>query len=373
MAAMSSSAPKSFRPTLARIDLKALAHNASLAQRLVGPEVKLLAVVKANAYGHGAIPVSQALVQAGVDFLGVATPEEGLELRGAGIKIPILLLGGAFAASGEELREHFLTPVVYHKTHLSHLTKNLSGELPCHLKVDTGMSRLGIFPQELPDMLKLFQSYPLLKLTGILTHLAKADETFSDGTAAQFLLFEQVEETVKNWASKVPVFHIANSAAILGKKVKAGQWARPGIMLYGANPHPRLEAGRDLKPVMNFETKIVSLKEVAAGTAVSYGGDWVAERPSRIAVLPVGYADGYLRSLSNRGMVLVKGKRAPVVGRVCMDLTMIDVTDIPEVGLGDPVCLWGSGLPVEEVAEWAGTISYELLCGVSKRVPRVYL
>lgn len=362
---------QNFRPTVARINLAALLSNVRLAQKLAGPKTSLLAIIKADAYGHGAVEVAKTLASSSVKALGVATPEEGLELRQAGIELPILILGGGFGASGEELRHAQLTPVIYHRSQLATLAKGLSAELTCHLKIDTGMTRLGVLPEELSTLLKDLQNYPYLKISGVMTHLAQADETFEAATAQQLNRFANIEQDLQPLGD-LETLHLANSAAILGQRVPEGHWARPGIMLYGANPHPRFKTGQKLKSVMNFETEIISLKNIPAGTAVSYGGDWVAKRPSRIAVLPVGYADGYLRALSNRGEVLIQGKRAPIAGRVCMDLTMVDVTDLSEVKLGEKVCLWGEDLPVSEVAEWAGTISYELLCGVSKRVPRTY-
>ncbi len=362
-----------FRPTRATIDLDALRHNFALAQELSGPSVALLGIVKANAYGHGALPVAKVLESEGIQALGVAMAEEGIELRTGGIRCPIFLLAGPYGAPGDLLSEFQLTPVLFNLEQIESLEKTLSSPLAVHLKIDTGMTRLGVRPEGLPQILKSLKGSRRLELTGVLTHLARADETFEGPTAEQYKIFEAVEEQVRKEISGVKFFHIANSAAILGKKIGPCNWARPGIMLYGSNPHPRLEAGRRLKPVMHFETQIISLKDIPKGAAVSYGGEWVTSRPSRIAVLPVGYADGYIRHLSNRGEVSIKGERVPVVGRVCMDLTMIDVTDLRGVSLGDPVTLWGPGLLAEEVAERAGTISYELFCAVSSRVPRRYL
>jgi alanine racemase len=361
-----------FRPTVARIDLDALRHNFALARQLAGLQVGMLGMVKANAYGHGALAVAKVLEDEGAVALAVATPDEGIELREGGIKAPILLLGGPFSAPGELLVQHRLTPILYNTEQVEFLNSTLDSRLEVQLKIDTGMTRLGILPAEVPSMLKAISKASHLSLSGILTHLAQADTTVAGPTAEQYQRFDQVEALVKKQAPEVQFFHIANSAAILEKKLGPCNWARPGIMLYGANPHPRLEEGKKLKPVMHFETKIVSLKSVPAGTAVSYGGDWVAKRSSRIAVLPVGYADGYIRHLSNVGEVLIRGQKAPVIGRVCMDLTMIDVTKVPGAVLGDTVLLWGKDLPAELVAAKAGTISYELFCAVSPRVPRIY-
>jgi alanine racemase len=361
-----------FRPTQALIDLEALRHNFSLARELAGAHRPQLAIIKANAYGHGALQAGRVLARAGAEGFGVATPNEAMELRDGGIDLPIYLLAGPMGAPGDLLKKHRLTPVIFNQEQLQHLQNSTKDTLEFHLKVDTGMTRLGVLPAELESFLGDFKKYPRLKLTGVMTHLAQADETFEGPTAEQFKLFAWVKNLVAEKFPDAVVFHIANSAAILGGKVGAEDWARPGIMLYGANPHPRFEAGRQLRPVMTLQTQILSLKEIPKGTAVSYGGEWVAPRPSRIAVLPIGYADGYLRSLSNRGKVLIEGRPYPVVGRVCMDLTMVDVTEAPAVRLGSEVLLWGPGLPVEEIAQLAGTISYELLCSISPRVSRVY-
>lgn len=361
-----------FRPTVARIDLQAIRDNFALAKELVGPKTSLLGVVKADAYGHGALPIAKLLESEGAVALGVATPEEGIELREGGVRSPILIFGGPFDAPAEELQRHRLTPVLYEIDQVRRLAASDIGGLEVQLKVDTGMTRLGVLPAELPPMLEAIAAAPKLKLQGVMTHLAQADLSYEGLTAEQFQRFAQVVEEMKRQRPDVKFYHIAQSAAILDGKGSDYDWARPGIMIYGANPHPRFEAGKRLKPAMSFETQIVSLKEVPAGTSVSYGGTWVAKRNSRIAVLPAGYADGYIRHLSNKAEVLIHGKRAPVAGRVCMDLTMVDVTDVPEAKLGDTVRLWGPGLPAEEVAESAGTISYELFCAVGARVPRVY-
>ncbi|HKX12893.1 MAG TPA: alanine racemase [bacterium] len=357
---------------MARIDLQALRENFALSRELVGPKTSLLCVVKANGYGHGAVRVARTLEDAGAVGFAVASPEEGIELREGGIRSSILLFGGPFTASGEDLRRHQLTPVLYEVAQVGRLEAGLQGELPVHLKIDTGMTRLGVLPAELPRMLQALAAAPKLKLQGVLSHLAQADLSYEGPTAEQCARFAAEVQELRRIRPEVKIYHLGLSSAILEGKGSDYDWARPGIMLYGANPNPRFEAGRRLKPVMSLETEIVSLKTVPAGTAVSYGGTWTAARPSRIAVLPIGYADGYHRALSNRGQVLLHGRRAPVAGRVCMDFTMADVTDIPEAKLGDKVRLWGPELRAEEVAEWAGTISYELFCSVGARVPRVY-
>ncbi len=361
-----------FRPTVAHIDLAALRHNLDVARELGGPGIGMMGVVKANAYGHGALRVASELAGAGIEALAVATPEEGIELREGGIDTPLYVFGGPFQASGGIFLQNRLSPVVFNREQVEVLHRDLSAPLEFHLKVDTGMTRLGILPEEFLAFLKFLKNFPRLHLTGVFTHLATADTSFDGATARQYERFEEVEKIVRKEAPGVKIFHLANSAALLGRRLGPCQMARPGIMLYGSNPHPRLEEGRRLKPVMRFETEILSLKTVPAGTAVSYGGDWVARRESRIAVLPVGYADGYIRHLSGRGEVMIRGKIFPVVGRVCMDLTMIDVTEGGDIECGEKVLLWGPGLAAEAVAEKADTISYELFCAVSRRVPRRY-
>ncbi len=364
--------PNQFRPTVAYINLEALRHNFLLARELAGPKVSILGVVKTNAYGHGAVHVSKVLEREGVHALGVASPEEGIELREAGIKTPILLFGGPFHAPGDLLAEYQLTPVLFNEVQLKSLASSLSSNLSIHLKIDTGMTRLGILPAEVSSFLQSLKKYPRIELTGALTHLAQSDETFERETAQQYQSFQSAEEEIKKLDAQIKFYHLANSAALLGKNLGPCNMVRPGLMLYGVSPNPRFEEGKKLKPVMHFETEVISLKEVSAGVKVSYGGTWTTSRRSKIAVLPVGYADGYIRHLSNVGEVLLLGQRVPVVGRVCMDLTMIDVTDLPQVSLGNKVTLWGDTLPVEEMAGKAGTISYELLCAVSKRIPRIY-
>lgn len=364
---------KQFRSTKAIIDLGALQANYRLAKECVGSKRQLLPIVKADAYGHGAIPVSKALAEEGAQAFGVASPGEGIELRQANIKGVILLLGGFMEASGADLIAHQLTPVVFSIGQLLKLEEILKEPCGFHLKIDTGMGRLGILPEELDLFFSRYKNCQKAKLQGVMTHLAQADETFEGPTSEQFIKFTETQKYIQQRYPGIPVYHLANSAAILGRKVLDTSWARPGIMLYGSIPNDRLSEGKKLKPVMSFLTQIIDIKNIYKGTCVSYGGTWEAPRDSRIGVLSVGYADGYLRSLSNRAKVSVVGKLAPVVGRVCMDLTMIDLTDLPEVKVGDEVELWGPNLSVNQVAEWANTISYELFCGIGQRVEKVYL
>lgn len=369
-----------YRPTVCEIDLNAFRHNLRQAQQLVSPNTTLLAIVKANAYGHGMVQCARAAHGLGVRNFGVATVEEGLELRQAGMRGDVFILGGLLSNSLQEFREYNLKPVIHHLDdfcRLGDFSKETNHMFDVHLKVDTGMGRLGFSPSEMEGFLEKVKKYPLINIEGVMTHLARADEPEQEPTERQFILFQRLKNILSEKGIKVPFYHLANSAAILDKRVQAGEWARPGIMLYGAYPNPRHLAKCELKPVMTLKTKVLTLKNFPQGSPISYGGTFVTNRQSRIAILPIGYADGYPRLVSNRGVVLVRGKRAPVVGRVCMDLTMVDVTDIPDVMVGDEVILIGchgtEQIRAEEVAAWAETISYELFCGISARVPRVYV
>ncbi len=365
-----------FRPTFCEIDLAALRHNYQ-ALKACAPNQEVLAVVKANAYGHGAVVVARALEAEGATTFGVATIEEGLELRKAGISRPILCFGGAFKASAKDLLEYQIIPVIFEEETLRRLSQELSGTtsiLPFHLKIDTGMGRLGIFPKEVSHYLKLIQESPSLKLEGVLTHLASADEENPHPTEEQYAHFQEVREKIAE-QMQVPFFHIANSAALIEKRVNHTSLVRPGIALYGAYPNPRFKSQIKLEPVLSWKTEIISLKEFPSGAALSYGATYYTSRPSKIAIIALGYADGYSRSFSNCGEVLIRGQRAPVVGRVCMDLTLVDVTDIPYAALGDEVVVIGKQgeevLLAEELASKIKTISYEIFCGIASRVPRL--
>ena len=370
------------RPTQATISLDALEHNVTQIQKSIGNPRKMLAVVKANAYGHGAVRIAQALAGLGVDFLGVATCEEAIELRQASITIPILVLGGFFPGQGIYAHQFDLTPVVYTletAQELSQLAATSKRTIPIHLKIDTGMGRLGILPSETPLFIEKLSSLKNIKIEGVLSHLADTNQENHSGlefTRRQVEIFNQQIETLSQMGIDPLYRHLANSAASIDELPDSFNLVRPGIMLYGSYPAKRFQQKIDLKPVMNLSTKIISLKKVPQGTSISYGRTFTCKRESLIATLPIGYADGYSRALSNRGEVLIRERKAPVVGVVCMDLVMIDVTDIPGVGLGDEAILMGSQgsevITAEDIAEKMSTISYEFLCGIGPRIPRVY-
>ena len=370
------------RPTQATISLDALEHNVTQIQKSIGNPRKMLAVVKANAYGHGAVRIAQALAGLGVDFLGVATCEEAIELRQASITIPILVLGGFFPGQGIYAHQFDLTPVVYTletAQELSQFAATSKRTIPIHLKIDTGMGRLGILPSEIPLFIEKLSGLKNIKIEGVLSHLADTNQENHSGlefTRRQVEIFNQQIETLIQMGIDPLYRHLANSAASIDELPDSFNLVRPGIMLYGSYPAKRFQQKIDLKPVMNLSTKIISLKKVPQGTSISYGRTFTCKRESLIATLPIGYADGYSRALSNRGEVLIRERKAPVVGVVCMDLVMIDVTDIPGVGLGDEAILMGSQgsevITAEDIAEKMSTISYEFLCGIGPRIPRVY-
>jgi alanine racemase len=338
----------------------------------------MMAMVKADAYGHGAVPVSHALSELDVASFGVATVEEGLELRDAGISSPILVLGGLMgvgsAAAGMMIGTD-LTPVVHSAEVLDFLeaTSASAGKMTgIHLKIDTGMTRLGVMPQALPHLLNKLKACSHLRLDGVMTHLADA-ENDKEYTSHQLKIFKECMAEVEKAVGRVPIWHVANTAAIfegtfLVNSGASEHWVRPGLALYGGKP---------MKPVMALKSKVVMIKSVPTGTKISYGCTFETKRQSRIGILPIGYADGYPWALSNKADVLVCGKRAPVVGRVTMDMTMVDLTDIPDSHVGSETVLLGAQdkevIRVEELAGLAGTVAYEIFCGISKRMPRVYI
>jgi len=360
------------RPTWAEIDLSALVHNFMLVKQLVGERVSILSVVKADGYGHGAVEVSKTLVEAGTDMLGVATVEEAMELRDYGIDVPIMLLGGIRPEEAELAIQNNMVPCVFSLDVARALDKAASSNdvvALYHLKIDTGMTRLGVRPEELVGFLEQLAELKNIRMDGVLTHLASAFTESTDYTESQLSAFSRHLESVRAHGHSPKYVHSANSVSIKRFTHSHMDLVRPGIMLYTAE----VDKGLDLRPVMKLKSRIIQLSTVPAGTPVSYGGTFVTKRPSVIATLPIGYADGYLRILSNRAHVSLHGKTAPVAGTVCMDLTMIDVTDVPEVRVGDDVTIFGDSLvSVEQVAEWADTISYEILSITGKRVQRIY-
>lgn len=369
--------PGADRPTVARISLSALTHNFEEVMRRANGR-KVLAVVKARAYGHGLVPVSRHLLGRGAHMLGVALVEEGRELREAGIDAPVLVMGPVFPEQADAVAAWRLTPVLSNNTvarALADAARRRSLRIAVHVKVDTGMSRLGVSPEAAPDLVQELMALEGIVVEGLMTHFADADLRDKAFAAHQMERFETLLRVLADRGIAIPLRHAANSAAILDYQRALFTMVRPGLMLYGYDPVEGSASGADLQPVLSLFTRIFLLKKVPAGTPISYGRTFVTGRESLIATIPIGYADGFSRGLSNCGEALVRGVRAPIAGRVCMDMTMLDVTDVPGVREGDEVVLIGSSggerITAADLAAKTGTIPYEVLCGISARVPRV--
>jgi alanine racemase len=367
------------RPTVCLINIAALRWNLRQIKARIGPNTKILSMVKANAYGHGAPEVARALAAEGTYAFGVATAEEGIELRRAGIRQPIIVVAGIYPEQAVQFVENQLTPVAHDleaAKRLNDAAQKHAATMNVHIKIDTGMGRLGFLPGDMDAWLPALQKLTALKIEGIFSHFSHAESVQGDYTQKQLRIFQGVVARLRSQTTAPTFAHLANSAATITLPEAYFDMVRPGIMLYGSYPSAEMKSQIELRPVLSWKTRIIQLKKVPAGTSISYGQTFVTERECLIATLPVGYADGYQRLLSNRGEVLIRGKRAPVAGRVCMDLTMVDVTDIANVQLGDEVVLLGSQADAEitadEMAAWADTISYEILTSIGSRVPRIH-
>ncbi|GAB4237340.1 MAG: alanine racemase [Deltaproteobacteria bacterium] len=365
------------RPTVAEIRLSALRHNVSAIRGLLPPGTGVLAVVKANAYGHGALPVARALEAGGARMLGVATVEEGIELRDGGIRLPVVVLGGVDPPQAAEAHAHRLSAVLFDRGQIGYLSRaaKADGEpFPVHVKVDTGMGRLGLLPEEARDAAGTIASTPGVRLEGWMTHLSSADgpsDADREYTRAQLAAFRATLPAVRKSFGGGVAAHALNSAGILRHREDPFDLVRPGITLYGCSPLPPGEASIDLRPVMRIVTKVLSLKELPAGHAVSYNRRYRCDGARRIAVVPIGYADGYRRSLTGIARMAVGGTPVPVAGTVCMDHTMLDVTGVPDVAIGTDVEVMGeSSMSAEEMARGCATIPYEILAQVGHRIPR---
>jgi len=366
--------------TIAEINLSDLIRNFRQVRSCIPTGCKILAVVKANAYGHGIKEVSKELEYAGVDMLGVAHVEEGIILRESGIKSKILVMGGITDDYSVDIVRWGLTPVVYTLSFANALSEaaiSNSNTLPVHIKVDTGMRRIGVLPEMTGELVGDIVRLKGLRIEGIMTHFAEADLQNREFVREQLDSFNSVCKTIREMGIDIPIRHTANSAAVLDMAESHLDMVRPGIMLYGYSPSSFLSPMADLRPVMTLKSKIVHIKKVPSKTGISYGRTFTTTRETVMATIPIGYADGYSRSLSNLGQVIIKGRLAPVIGRVCMDMTMIDVTDIPGIKQGEEVIIIGGEnevrITADDIAAWTGTISYEVLCGIGERVDRVYI
>lgn len=366
--------------TWAEIDLGAIAHNIRALKQHIGPAVELCAVVKANAYGHGAEAVARTALTHGAGRLAVARLEEGVALRQAGITAPILVMGPIDPSAAPTLIAHNLIPTVNTPAlawAISQQAQAVGRTVPVHLKVDTGMGRFGLLPEEVVPFARQVFSQPGLYLEGFWTHFAVADEADKDYTHYQFYRYQQALRELEAAGFRVPLRHVANSAATLDLPETHLDMVRCGIAIYGLYPSSEVSRRVELRPAMTLKARIGRVRTLPAGSSVSYGRTYTTRRATRVALIPFGYGDGYSRALSNRGQVLVRGRRVPIVGRVCMDLFVVDVSAVPDVREGDEVVILGrqgdQAITADELAEALDTINYEIVTALAARVPRVYL
>ncbi len=373
----------------ATVDLDAIRFNVNSIRQHVNQEaktpVKIMAVVKADGYGHGAIPVSREIEKLNIDYIAVAIYQEGVQLREEGINVPILVLGNTHEDAFDMLIRYDLTQTVYSiqlAEQLNRFAEKCGQPIRIHVKVDTGMGRLGFrllgqgAEQTVQEIVQLTQ-WNYLNCEGIFTHFAKADEVDEVYTKEQVKLFATVLDQLKERGIEFPFVHASNSAGLIEHTYARFNMVRAGIAMYGLYPAKFMNKALELKPALAIHSRIIFVKEVEKGESISYGGVFKTQRPSKIATIPIGYADGYSRALSNKGRVLIRGQYAPIVGRICMDQLMVDVTDIVDVTEGDDVVLIGKSgnqhIYVEELAEHMQTVHYEVLCLIGKRVPRIYI
>jgi len=366
-------------PVWAEIDLDAIGHNVSAIKRHVGEQVTVMAVVKANAYGHGVLPVAQVALGSGATWLAVNRVSEGVTLRQAGIRAPILVMGYTPVAGASTVVAHNLTPTVI-STSLAQALSQASNEMgkttPVHVKIDTGMGRFGLLPDEAVDFICALQRLSGLRLEGVYTHFAVADLADKSYTHQQFAIYHEVLTGLEEKGIQVPIRHVANSATALDLPEMHLDAVRPGIAIYGLRPSNEVEPAVSLRPALTLKSKVGRVRTLSARSSISYGRTFVTERPTPVALVPVGYGDGYLRLNSNRGAVLIHGQRAPIRGRVCMDQFVVEITGIEGVKEEDEIVLIGQQesetLSAEEVAQWGETINYEIVTQLLPRVTRLY-
>jgi len=368
-------------PIFAEIDLAAFRHNMAAVKGLVNGGASVMAVVKADAYGHGAHVIAAEALKCGADYLAVARLNEALDLRESGIDAPLLLFGQSLPSYAEYYIKHNIIVSAHSfgaASALSSAAVKRGAILSMHVKVDTGMGRLGLVNGVEADAVKRINDLPGIRVEGVYSHFANADAADKSDAELQLHKFLAIRDRLIHCFNSAPLFHIANSAAVMELPESHLDMVRPGIMLYGLYPSAEMDREKtSLMPVMSLKSQINQIKKVPPGFPVSYGSTYVTDKESIIATVPAGYADGYSRLLSSRGEMLVNGERAPIIGRVCMDLTMLDVSHIPGAGEGEGVVLFGTGgeefLGADEIAEKTGTISYEVVSGITSRVPRVYI
>ena len=368
------------RPTWVEIDLSALRHNLLAIKKTAGPGVKIMGIVKADAYGHGDYEVCRVLLNHGVEILGIAILEEGIQLRDKGIQAPLLLLGGLFEDQIDTVIQYNVIPAVYDLKLARVLSKRaheLHKTIPVHVYVDTGMGSIGVRYDKAVEFVKSLRDIKNIFIDGIYTHCSSSDEKESAYTNLQIRRFRDVLTTLDAIKIGIPVRHMANSGAIIGYPDAYFTMVRPGLSLYGLYPSEEVSRNIGIRPVMSFKTRVIHIKDMQPGDYVGYSRTYKITKPTCVATLPFGYDDGYNRLLSGQGKVIIRGVTASIIGRVCMDQCFVDVSHINEVCVGDEVVVYGSQgqetISIESIAKQLQTIPYEVTCGVSKRVPRIYI
>jgi len=368
------------RPAWLEIDLGALKHNYDIIRSKIPEQTKIVAVVKADAYGHGAVVTAKKLSEWGAEYLCVGSPGEGIELREAGIERPIIVLAEVLEEQYSDIvKGNLIQTAASFKTlrELNNTGKKAGFVISVHLNFDTGMGRIGFLPEELMGAFAAAEKLKYIKVEGLFSHLARADEGDKEFAYQQLALFNKTIKKIEDAGYNIPLKHLANSAAVIDLPEFAMDMVRPGIMLYGLLPSEELLKEADLKPVLSFKSRIVQLRELDAGSAISYGSTYITEEKEKLAVLPVGYKDGYPRLLSNQGEVLINGKRAPIRGRICMGQIIVGVNNVEDVKVGDEVVLigeqQGESITASEIADLTNTINYEIVCNLSSRLEKVYI
>lgn len=367
--------------TWAEVDLDAIAHNIKEIRKITNPNAKIMAVVKADAYGHGFLEVAKTLLENGADRLAVAVLQEGKQLRSRGVTVPILILGASGEEAVEDLINFDITPSVFTYEFakvLSYEAERKEKVTKIHIKIDTGMSRIGFLAgennEEIVDEIIKISKLPYIEIEGIFSHFATSDEYDKSYTLLQYGRFMDVCNRLEEKGLTIPIKHICNSAGIMMYPEMHLDMVRPGVILYGMYPSDEVDKSRlDLIPAMTLKSTITHIKEVEPGRGVSYGKEYITDKKTKIATVPIGYADGYLRKLAKHGKMIVDGVKVPIIGRICMDQCMIDVTNVHNIDKGDEVIIFGrEGVTVDDLAEWLETINYEVSCVIGKRIPRIY-
>ena len=368
--------------TWAEVDLDAIAHNMREIRRITDKNAQIMAVVKADAYGHGFMETAKTLLENGADRLAVAVLQEGKQLRSRGVTVPILILGASGPEDAEDLINFDITPNVFDYEFakaLSYEAEKKEKVTKIHIKLDTGMSRIGFVVddgdhEEIVDEIIKVSKLPYIEIEGIFSHFSTSDEENREYTELQFKRFMQVVDALEQRGLHIPIKHICNSAGIMMYPEMHLDMVRPGVILYGMYPSDEVDKTRlNLIPAMTLKSRITLVKDVEPGRGVSYGKEYITDRTTKIATVPIGYADGYLRKIAKKGRMLVHGVKVPIIGRICMDQCMIDVTNVHNIDKGDEAIIFGKeGITIDDVAEWLETINYEVACVIGKRIPRIY-